>query len=40
MHSYENAGLEKYDILGLNTLTIINKTLQILKSKNIELDIS
>ena len=40
MHSSENAGLVKFDILGLNTLTIINKTLQILKSKNIELDIS
>ena len=40
MHSSENAGLVKFDILGLNTLTIIHKTIQILKNKNIELDIS
>ncbi len=40
MHSSENAGLVKFDILGLNTLTLINKTIQILKNKNIELDIS
>ena len=40
MHSSENAGLVKFDILGLNTLTLIHKTIQILKNKNIELDIS
>ena len=40
MHSSENAGLVKFDILGLNTLTLIHKTIQILKSKNIEVDIS
>ena len=40
MHSSENAGLVKFDILGLNTLTVIHKTLQMLKNKKIELDIS
>ncbi len=40
MHSSENAGLVKFDILGLNTLTLIHKTIQILKNKNIELDIT
>ena len=40
MHSSENAGLVKFDILGLNTLTLINKTLQILKNKKIDLDIT
>ncbi len=39
MHSSENAGLVKFDILGLNTLTLINKTIQILKGKKIQLDI-
>ncbi len=39
MNSSENAGLVKFDILGLNTLTLINKTIQILKGKKIELDI-
>ena len=40
MHSSENAGLVKFDILGLNTLTLISKTIKLLKSKNIDLDIS
>ena len=40
MHSSENAGLVKFDILGLNTLTVIHKTIQMLKNKNINLDIS
>ena len=40
MHSSENAGLVKFDILGLNTLTLIQKTIEILKNKKIELDIS
>ena len=39
MHSSEDAGLVKFDILGLNTLTLINRTIEILKNKNIELDI-
>ena len=40
MHSSENAGLVKFDILGLNTLTIISKTIQMLKNKKINLDIN
>ena len=40
MHSSENVGLVKFDILGLNTLTLIHKTIQILKSKKIEIEIS
>ena len=40
MHSSENAGLVKFDILGLNTLTLISKTIKILKNKKIDLDIS
>ncbi|MFL2883077.1 MAG: DNA polymerase III subunit alpha [Pelagibacteraceae bacterium] len=40
MYSSENAGLVKFDLLGLKTLTVINKTLKMLKSKNINLDIS
>tara|TARA_Y100000590_G_scaffold46041_1_gene48900 strand:+ start:981 stop:4397 length:3417 start_codon:yes stop_codon:yes gene_type:complete len=40
MHSSESAGLVKFDILGLNTLTLINKTIQILKTKKIEMNIS
>ena len=40
MHSSENAGLVKFDILGLNTLTLISKTLEILKNKKIDLDLS
>ena len=40
MHSSENVGLVKFDVLGLNTLTIIHKTVQILKNKEIDLDIS
>ena len=40
MHSSENVGLVKFDILGLNTLTLIQKTLQILNKKNIKLNIS
>ncbi len=40
MHSSENSGLVKFDILGLNTLTVINKTLEILKNKNININIS
>jgi DNA polymerase III subunit alpha len=40
MYSSENAGLVKFDLLGLKTLTVIDKTIKRLKLKNIELEIS
>ena len=40
MYSSENAGLVKFDLLGLKTLTVIDKTLKRLKNKNIDLEIS
>jgi len=40
MYSSENAGLVKFDLLGLKTLTVIDKTLKRLKLKNINIDIS
>ena len=40
MHSSENAGLVKFDILGLTALTVIHKTVKMLSQKNISLDIS
>ena len=40
MYSSENAGLVKFDLLGLKTLTVIDKTIKRLKAKNINLDIS
>ena len=40
MYSAENAGLIKFDLLGLKTLTVIDKTQKILKEKNIEIDIN
>jgi len=40
MYSSENAGLIKFDLLGLKTLTVINKTVLLLKNKKINLDIS
>ena len=40
MHSSENAGLVKFDILGLTALTVISKTIKMLNLKNINLDIS
>ena len=40
MYSSENAGLVKFDLLGLKTLTVIDKTLKRLKLKEINLDIS
>jgi len=40
MYSAENAGLIKFDLLGLKTLTVINKTRTLLKEKNIEIDIN
>ena len=33
MHSSENAGLVKFDILGLTALTVISKTIKMLRSK-------
>ena len=39
-YSSENAGLVKFDLLGLKTLTVIDKTIKRLKQKNINLDIS
>ncbi len=40
MYSSENAGLVKFDLLGLKTLTVIDKTIKRLKSKKINLDLS
>jgi len=40
MYSSENAGLVKFDLLGLKTLTVIDKTIKMLAQKNIELDIT
>ena len=40
MHSSENAGLVKFDILGLTALTVISKTIKMLKQKKISLDVS
>jgi len=40
MYTSENAGLVKFDLLGLKTLTVINKTLSFLKKKNIIIDIN
>ena len=40
MYSSEDAGLVKFDLLGLKTLTVINKTISLLNKKNIKLDIS
>ena len=40
MYASENAGLVKFDLLGLKTLTVINKTKSLLKKKNIDLDIN
>ena len=40
MHSSENAGLVKFDILGLTALTVIAKTLKMLSFKDINVDIS
>ncbi len=39
MYSSENAGLVKFDLLGLKTLTVINNTLKRLRLKKINLDI-
>ena len=40
MYSSENAGLVKFDLLGLKTLTVIEKTLTMLRNKKINLDIT
>ena len=39
MYSAENAGLVKFDFLGLKTLTVINKTQEIINKKNKEFKI-
>ena len=39
MYTSENAGLVKFDLLGLKTLTVIHKTTLILKEKKINVDI-
>ena len=40
MYSSENAGLVKFDLLGLKTLTVIDKTLKRLRIKDIHVDIT
>ena len=40
MYSSENAGLVKFDLLGLKTLTVIDNTIKRLQSKKIDLNIS
>ena len=40
MYSSENAGLIKFDILGLKTLTVIHKAISMLKEKKVNLDIN
>ena len=35
MYSSENAGLVKFDLLGLKTLTVIDKTVKRLKLKKL-----
>ena len=40
MYSSENAGLVKFDLLGLKTLTVIDNTIKRLKLKKIDFDIS
>ncbi len=39
MYSAENAGLVKFDLLGLKTLTVIDRTIKMLKEKKIKIDI-
>ena len=39
MYSAENAGLIKFDFLGLKTLTVINNTQNIIRKKNKDFDI-
>ena len=40
MYSAENAGLVKFDFLGLKTLTVINNTQKLIKKHNNKFDIS
>ena len=40
MYSSENAGLVKFDLLGLKTLTVIDKTVKMVNKKKFNLDIS
>jgi len=40
MYSSENAGLVKFDLLGLKTLTVIDKTVKMINKNNVNLDIS
>ena len=40
MYSSENAGLVKFDLLGLKTLTVIDKTVKMINKNNNYLDIS
>ncbi len=40
MKSVEQVGLVKFDFLGLKTLTVIQKTVELLAIRNIELDIN
>ena len=40
MYSSENAGLVKFDLLGLKTLTVIDNTIKRLKLKKIDFDIA
>ena len=40
MYSSENAGLVKFDLLGLKTLTVIDKTLKKTSTKKINLNIN
>ena len=40
MYSSENAGLVKFDLLGLKTLTVIDKTVKMINKNNFSLDIS
>jgi len=40
MYSSENAGLVKFDLLGLKTLTVIDKTVKTINKKKVNLDIS
>ena len=39
MYSSENAGLVKFDLLGLKTLTVINKTQNLVRNKLKDFDI-
>ena len=39
MYSAENAGLVKFDLLGLKTLTVIDKTIKMLNEKGVKIDI-